>query len=69
MVTISQAVVAAYVVGAIGMLIGAAVVATARVDRRRARNENGRQVYPPSRMDQILREELGDEVARQERDR
>lgn len=65
MVTISQAVVAAYVVGVLGVLLGAAIVATVRSDQRLRR----REVYPPTRLERLLSEELGREADRLERDR
>ncbi|MER7361856.1 hypothetical protein [Nonomuraea wenchangensis] len=57
MVTVSQAVVAAYVVGLVGMLIGAAVVATMRSDRRHARDRHGGDIHPPTRLEQLLWED------------
>lgn len=64
MLTAAQAVVVAYVAGVVGILLGAVIVATARSDKRRRRDEDGRDVRPPLRVDQLLRDVLGDEADR-----
>lgn len=61
MVTVPDAFMAAYVAGAIGLLLGAVIVATARTGRRN-RRQAGVEVDPPTRLEQILRDELGREV-------
>jgi hypothetical protein len=57
MFTAAQMVVAAYVAGAVGILIGAVIVATYRSDRRKRRTEDGRDIHPPTRLERILRED------------
>ncbi|MFB4265376.1 hypothetical protein [Nonomuraea sp. GTA35] len=64
MIAAGQAVVAAYVAGVVGILVGVVIAATYRSDRRRRRTEDGREIHPPLRVDQLLRDELGEEADR-----